>query len=184
MREFEILEEFLDFAWAQISRGRADKKSPARCPTFITKNNHGYPRARTLVLRRSNRESDEIEFHTDKTSQKMLSLEKDPRAGIHFWLPRTQLQIQMDVIVEVRVGELTLSNWKNVPNSSRSSFGTIPSPGTVIQKSLDYSQLPDQNRFAILICHIKLIELLHLGAKHVRARFMKSQQWNGQWLAP
>ena len=60
MREFEILEEFLDFAWLQIARGKADRKSPARCPTFITTNNDGYPRARTLVLRRSNRESDEI----------------------------------------------------------------------------------------------------------------------------
>ena len=43
MREFEILEEFLDFAWLQISRGKADRKSPARCPTFITTNNDGYP---------------------------------------------------------------------------------------------------------------------------------------------
>ena len=137
MREFEILEEFLDFAWAQISRGRADKKSPARCPTFITKNNHGYPRARTLVLRRSNRESDEIEFHTDKTSQKMLSLEKDSRAGIHFWLPKVQLQIQMDVNVKIKVGEVTAPIWRNVPKNSRVSYGTIPTPGTIIKKPFD-----------------------------------------------
>ena len=184
MREFEILEEFLDFAWLQIARGKADRKSPARCPTFITTNNDGYPRARTLVLRRSNRESDEIEFHTDKTSQKMLSLEKDSRAGIHFWLPKVQLQIQMDVNVKIKVGEVTAPIWRNVPKNSRVSYGTIPTPGTIIKKPFDYEQNPAQNRFAILICHIQLIELLHLGAKHVRARFMKSQKWKGLWLAP
>ena len=36
MKDFQKLDDFLDFAWVQISRGKADKKSPARHPTFVT----------------------------------------------------------------------------------------------------------------------------------------------------
>jgi hypothetical protein len=36
MKVFHKLDDFLDFAWVHISRGKADKKSPARHPTFIT----------------------------------------------------------------------------------------------------------------------------------------------------
>ena len=74
MKNFQNLDDFLDFAWVQISRGKADKKSPARHPTFITLNTNGFPNARTLVMRQCDRESNQIEFHTDTFSSKMLSL--------------------------------------------------------------------------------------------------------------
>ena len=101
MKTFQKLDDFLNFAWTQISRGKVDKKSPARHPTFVTSNSDGFPKARTLVMRRSDRKRNEIEFHTDTTSSKMFALEENARAGIHIWLPKVHLQIQMDVVVEV-----------------------------------------------------------------------------------
>ena len=80
MRVFQELDDFLDFGWAQISRGKANKKSPARHPTFVTSSVDGYPHARTLVMRRSDRINNEIEFHTDTTSSKMLVLKENPFA--------------------------------------------------------------------------------------------------------
>ena len=97
MKNFQNLDVFLDFAWAQVSRGRADKKSPARHPTFVTSSSDNFPRARTLVMRRSDRKNNEIEFHTDTTSSKMFFLQEDPRAGIHIWLPKVQLLIVMQL---------------------------------------------------------------------------------------
>ena len=99
MKVFQKLDDFLDFGWAQISRGKADKKSPARHPTFVTSSADGFPNARTLVMRRCDRKNNQIEFHTDTASSKMLALKENPRAGIHIWLPKVQLQIQMDVVV-------------------------------------------------------------------------------------
>ena len=184
MKIFQKLDDFLDFGWVQISRGKADKKSPARYPTFVTSSADGFPNARTLVMRRSDRKNNQIEFHTDTASLKILALEKNPRAGIHVWLPKVQLQIQIEVDVEVMVGDITIPNWRNVPAKSAFAYGTIPAPGTAIKSSLAYDYAPDQKRFAVLICHIQSIQLLLLGVKHIRAYYKKTTNWQGEWLSP
>ncbi len=184
MKIFQKLDDFLDFGWSQIYRGMADKKSPARQPTFVTSSADGFPNARTLVMRRSDRENNQIEFHTDTASSKMTELEKNPRAGIHIWLPKVQLQIQMDVVVEIKVGDITIPYWNNVPTNSRVTYGTIPSPGNVIESPFANDYAPNQKRFAILVCHIESVQLLLLGDKHVRANYKKKNNWQGEWLSP
>ena len=184
MKDFQKLDDFLEFGWAQIYRGKADKKSPARHPTFVTSSINGFPNARTLVMRRCDQKNNKIEFHTDTASSKMFALKENPRAGIHIWLPKVQLQIQMDVVVEVKVGDITIPNWRNVPTNSRVAYGTIPTPGTVIESPLAYDYAPSQKRFAVVICHIQLIQLLLLGAKHIRANYKKTTNWQGEWLSP
>ena len=184
MKVFLKLDDFLDFGWAQISRGKVDKKSPARYPTFITSSADSFPNARTLVIRRFDRKNSQIEFHTDTASSKMSALKENPHAVIHIWLPKVQLQIQMDVNVEVKVGDITIPNWRNVPTNSRVAYGTIPSPGAIIESPLAYDYAPSQKRFAVLICHIQSIQLLLLGAKHIRANYKKTTNWQGEWLSP
>ena len=184
MKVFQKLDDFLDFGWAQIYRGNADKKSPARYPTFVTSGIDNFPNARTLVMRRSDRENNQIDFHTDTTSSKMLDLKKNPLAGIHIWIPKVQLQIQMEVVVEIKVGDITIPYWNNVPTNSRVTYGTIPSPGTVIKSPNAYDHAPDQKRFAVLVCHIETIQLLLLGVKHIRANYKKINNWQGEWLSP
>ena len=184
MKVFQKLDDFLNFGWAQISRGKADKKSPARHPTFVTSSADGFPNARTLVMRRCDRKNNQIEFHTDNTSSKMLALKENPLAGIHIWLPKVQLQIQIDVVVEVKVGDITIPYWRDVPTNSRIAYGTIPIPGTVIQNPLAYDHAPDQKRFAVLVCNIQSIQLLLLGTKHIRAYYKKTTNWQGEWLSP
>ena len=135
-------------------------------------------------MRRCDRKNNQIEFHTDATSSKLLALKENPRAGLHIWLPKVQLQIQMDVVVEVKAGDITIPYWRNVPTNSRIAYGTIPSPGTVIGCPLAYDHAPDQKRFAVLKCHIQSIQLLLLGIKHIRAYYKKKNNWQGEWLSP
>ena len=184
MKAFEKLDNFLEFGWAQLFRGKADKKSPARHPTFVTSSEKSFPNARTLVMRRIDRKDNQIEFHTDTASSKMMALEKNPHAAIHIWLPKVQLQIQMDVLVDVKVGDITIPNWRNVPTYSRVAYGTIPNPGSVIEGPFDYDHAPDQKRFAVLLCDIQSIQLLLLGVKHIRAHYKKTTNWQGEWLSP
>ena len=184
MKIFQKLDDFLDFGWAQIYRGKADKRSPARYPTFVTSSADGFPNARTLVMRRSDRKNNQIEFHTDTASSKMLDLKKNSRAGVHIWIPKVQLQIQMDVVVEIKIGDITIPYWDDVPTNARVTYGTIPSPGTVIESPIAYDHSPDQKRFAVIVCHIERIQLLLLGFKHVRANYKKTNNWQGEWLSP
>ena len=184
MKDFQKLDDFLEFGWAQIYRGKADKKSPARHPTFVTSSIDGFPNARTLVMRRCDQKNNKIEFHTDTASSKMFALRENPRAGIHIWLPKVQLQIQMEVIVQVKVGDITIPYWRDVPTNSRVAYGTIPTPGTTIESPLDYNHKPDQKRFAVLVCDIQSIQLLLLGVKHIRAHYKNSTNWQGEWLSP
>ena len=184
MKVFQKLDDFLDFGWAQIYRGNADKKSPAMYPTFVTSGINNFPNARTLVMRRSDRKNNQIDFHTDTASSKMLVLKENPQAGIHIWLPKVQLQIHMDVVVEIKFGDITIPYWNNVPTNSRITYGTIPSPGNVIDSPFAYDYVPDQKRFAILECHIESVQLLLLGVKHVRANYKKTNNWQGEWLSP
>ena len=93
-------------------------------------------------------------------------------------------QIQMNVNVEVKNGDITIPYWNNVPANSRTAYGTIPAPGTVIKNPFDYEYAPDQKRFAVLICHIQTIQLLLLSDKHIRAKFKKESNWQGEWLSP
>ena len=133
MKVFQKPDDFLDYAWAQISRGKADKKSPARHPTFVTSSADGFPNARTLVMRRSDRKNNQIEFHTDTASSKMFALKENPRAGIHIWLPKVQLQIQMDVVVEVKVGDITIPYWRMF----QLTLGSLMELFLVLVKSLE-----------------------------------------------
>ena len=73
----------------------------------------------------------------------------------------------MEIIVEVKVGDTTIKNWRNVPTYSRVAYGTIPNPGSVIKGPFDYDLAPDQKRFAVLLCDIQSIQLLLLGVKHI-----------------
>ncbi len=184
MKDFQKLDDFLEFGWAQIYRGKADKKSPARHPTFVTSSADGFPSARTLVMRRCDQKNNQIEFHTDTASSKMFALKENPCAGIHIWLPKVQLQIQMDVIVEIKVGDITIPYWRDVPTNSKVAYGTIPSPGSVIEGPFDYDHAPDQKRFAVLLCDIQSIQLLLLGVNHIRAHYKKTTNWQGEWLSP
>ena len=184
MKVFQKLDDFLNFGWAQISRGKADKKSPAKYPTFVTSSVDSFPNARTLVMRRSDRKNNQIEFHTDTASSKMFILKKNPHAGIHIWLPKVQLQIQMDVVVEIKVGDITIPYWRDVPTNSRTAYGTIPSPGKVLESPLAYEHAPNQKRFAVLVCDIQSIQLLLLGIKHIHAYYKKTTNWRGELLFP
>ena len=150
----------------------------------MTSSADGFPNARTLVMRRCDQKNNQIEFHTDTASSKMFALKENPCAGIHIWLPKVQLQIQMDVIVEVKVGDITIPYWRDVPTNSKVAYGAIPSSGSVIKGPFDYDHAPDQKRFAVLVCDIQSIQLLLLGLKHIRAHYKKTTNWRGEWLSP
>lgn len=184
MQNLEDLSAFLDSCWQHLGRGVADSRSPARYPTFATVSAEGKPEARTVALRAAHRSSHSVEVHTDIATAKVRALAATPFAALHIWLPKADLQIRLTTTVTLLQGNAVEAAWQKVPAASRVSYGTQPDPGLPIESAFDYEKPPLRERFVVLHCAIDHIDLVHLGAKHRRAAFMRSDDWAGQWLAP
>ncbi|MEO0389373.1 MAG: pyridoxamine 5'-phosphate oxidase family protein [Pseudomonadota bacterium] len=178
------LATFLAEAWQHLGRGVADSRSPARYPTLATVSPNGLPEARTVALRRASASESCVEVHTDLATPKVAALRATPKAALHIWLPRADLQIRLTADVSVLSGPDVQAAWDKVPPASRVSYGTAPDPGTPIADVYAYTKPPNRDRFAVLHCSLEHIDLVHLGARHRRAAFQRSDGWAGQWLAP
>ncbi len=178
------LPDMLDQVWQRLGRGVADAKAPARLPVLATVSPEGWPEARTVVLRAATRSEGTCEVHTDLTSDKMASLSAAPRAALHIWEPRAQLQMRLAARVQVLSGAGAAGRWARVPDASRAGYGKHPVPGTPIPGPLDYETRSDPAAFAVLILTLDRIEALHLGPQHSRALYLREDGWQGRWLSP
>lgn len=181
---FTTLSGLLETAWTELNLGVADSHHPARNATFATVDENGLPRVRTVVLRRADQNLSELDVHTDLRSDKIGDLRANPVASFLFWLPDQRLQLRLSCDVAIKSGPAVTSLWDKVPQHSRIAYGSSPSPGTPIESALAYVKAPDPDDFAVLVCRINEIDVLHLGEDHRRARYTKKRDWVGEWLAP
>jgi len=181
---FETLDGTWTRVWGTLGRGVADAKHPARRPTFATTSPEGWPEARTVVLRSADREAGEVSLHTDLYSDKIKSLRASPRAALHIWDAKQDLQIRLQAEVTIRSGPETQALWDQIPDHARQSYGVTPAPGTPIADSLAFDKAPDPATFAVLHCKVTHIDAVHLGERHRRCSFSRARQWRGQWLSP
>ena len=184
MSDLTNLGLFYDEAWQLIRRGVADRRSASRHPTFATVSPEGMPEARTVVLRNASQTRADLEVHTDTASGKITSLAQSPYAAIHIWDSRARLQIRATARIYVLTGPDAAPRWENVPDAGRVSYGSQPTPGAQIEAAFAYQHAPDPARFAVLICELESLDLLHLGEQHRRAQFLRAQGWRGTWCAP
>ncbi|APX11435.1 pyridoxamine 5'-phosphate oxidase [Tateyamaria omphalii] len=178
------LAAFLEEAWQLLRRGVADSRSPARYPTFATVSPAGVPEARTVALRRAAQTEAVVEVHTDINTPKIAAVRASPVAAFHVWLPKSNLQIRLTTTVAILTGDAVEEAWTRVPPASRVSYGTVPDPGTPIEDVYAYEKPPERARFAVLRCTIDHIDLVHLGERHRRAEYVRSDGWAGTWCAP
>ena len=181
---FTTTDGILTRVWSTLGRGVADAKHPARRPTFATVSPTGWPEARTVVLRAAEREAGEVTVHTDLQSDKIASLRTTPRAALHIWDAKADLQIRLQAEVTITHGPEVRALWDRIPDHAQQSYGVTPPPGTPIATALDYVKDPDPETFAVLTCYVVHIDAVHLGADHRRARFQRANDWRGEWLSP
>ena len=175
---------FLDDAWRHLQRGVADSRSPARYPAFATAAAGGTPEVRTVVLRGASRSQSRLEVHTDIATSKVVALQHSPKAAFLVWLPRADLQIRITTTVDILTGSDIDQQWDRIPERSRVSYGTHPTPGSLISNAYAYEKSSERERFAVLSCSVLLIDLVQLGVRHRRAEFSHENDWVGKWLAP
>lgn len=167
-----------------LDRAETDPSSSARLLPMATSDSTGQPDLRTLVLRGWDARAMTLDVHTDANSSKVTQLRANPRAVFLIWDAPTQQQFRIKTDVEIRVGAAVADHWARVPISSRKGYGVVPSPGQPITESLAYDRPADPDCFAVVRCVATEIEALQIGPPHRRARFVKSDGWAGQWLAP
>lgn len=181
---FETHDGLWDRLWKLLAQGLADPGHPARLPCLATVSADGWPEARTVVLRLADAATATVTVHTDLYSDKMRSLAATPRAALQIWDPATALQLRLQADVSVASGPATRALWDRIPDHAQQSYGVTPPPGTAIADALDYVKDPDPESFAVLICRLRDVDVVHLGQAHRRASFSRTRGWQGQWLSP
>jgi pyridoxamine 5'-phosphate oxidase len=181
---FETLPGLWTGLWDCLAEGVARRDAPARHVVLATVGLDGGPEARTVVLRGADADAGVIEFHTDLHSAKVAELRRDGRAAVVVWDGERRLQVRLSVSVTELQGDAAAAIWEQVPDPSRQSYGVVPAPGTPIAGALDYEKCADRATFAVLLCELRRVDLVHLGEVHRRAGFARADGWAGRWLVP
>ncbi len=194
---YENLEEIQNKYWSMLNDAVTNRGSPFRIPVFICAQQNEVD-GRIVVLRKSDRANNLLQFHTDFRSPKVEILKKNNNASLVFYDKEEKIQLRVKVMCEINnQNSTTKESWKKTQHISRRCYLTDSPPGTssenptsgMISKLEDFDYTMEQSEngyknFTVIKCHIKLIEWLYLAAKgHRRAKFNFETKKNN-WLVP
>ena len=194
---YENLEEIQNKYWSMLDDAVTNRASPFRIPVFMCAHQDEID-GRIVVLRKSDRENNLLQFHTDLRSPKVDILKKNNKASLLFYDKEEKIQLRVKVDCEINnQNSTTEESWKKTQHISRRCYLTDSPPGTtsenptsgMISKLEDFDYTMEQSEegyknFTVIKCNIKSIEWLYLAAKgHRRARFDISNN-KQNWLVP
>jgi len=194
---YENFEEIQKKLWSMLDDAVINRSSPFRIPVFICADQNEVD-GRIVVLRKSDRNSNVLQFHTDLRSPKVNILKKNNKASLLFYDKEEKIQLRVKVECEINnQNSITEESWKKTQHISRRCYLTDSPPGTssekptsgMISKLEDFDFTMEQSEkgyknFTVIKCKIKSIEWLYLAAKgHRRAKFDLGTNKN-TWLVP
>jgi 3-hydroxyisobutyrate dehydrogenase len=194
---YEDLAEIQNKYWSMLEDAVTNRSSPFRIPVFMCSNNDEID-GRIVVLRKSDRENNLLQFHTDLRSPKVDILYNNNKASLLFYDKEKKIQLRVKVECKINnQNSVTEASWKKTQHISRRCYLTDSPPGTIsenptsgmISKLEDFDYTMEQSEdgyknFTVIKCYIKSIEWLYLAAKgHRRAKFdIKNNK--EYWLVP
>ena len=194
---YEDFAEIQNKYWSMLDDAVTNRSSPFRIPVFICAHQNEVD-GRIVVLRKSDRKNNLLQFHTDLRSPKVDILKKNKNASLVFYDKEEKIQLRVKVECEVNnQNSITEESWKKTQHISRRCYLTDSPPGTssenptsgMISKLEDFDYTMEQSEegyknFTVIKCKIKSIEWLYLAAKgHRRAKFDLEANKNS-WLVP
>ena len=194
---YEDFTEIKKKIWSMLDDAVTNRSSQFRIPTFICGHNNDID-GRIVVLRKSDRENNLLQFHTDLRSPKVDILNNNNKASLLFYDKEEKIQLRVKVECEINnQNSVTEASWKKTQHISRRCYLTDSPPGTIsenptsgmISKLEDFDYTMEQSEdgyknFTVIKCYIKSIEWLYLAAKgHRRAKFDFKTNKNS-WLVP
>ena len=194
---YENFEEIQKKLWLMLDDAVINRSSPFRIPVFICANQNDID-GRIVVLRKSDRKNNLLQFHTDLRSPKVKILKNNNKASLLFYDKEEKIQLRVKVDCEINnQNSTTEESWKKTQHISRRCYLTDSPPGTISNnptsgmisqlEDFDYSMEQSEEgykNFTVIQCKIKSIEWLYLAAKgHRRARFDIDSN-KDTWLVP
>ena len=177
-------------AFALLARGVADRRSPFHTPTLASIGADGAPRARTLVLRGFDAARREIRLHSDRRSDKLAELSRDPRCALHLYDAGAQVQIRLEGAARLHLDDAVAdAAWEASRPFSRLCYAITPAPGTPVPAPppTPREQADGRAHFGVIMLGFHSLEWLWLAAEgHRRARFAwdAAGAMEATWLVP
>ena len=194
---YEDLKEIQNKYWSMLDDAVTNRGSPFRIPVFICSDQNTID-GRIVVLRKSDRQKNLLQFHTDYRSSKVSIIKKNNNASLVFYdkEEKIQLRIKVECIINNQ-NLISEESWKKTQHISRRCYLTDDAPGTIsnnptsgmISKLEDFEYTMEQSEdgyknFTVIQCKIQSIEWLYLAAKgHRRAKF-DIEKKEETWLIP
>ena len=175
---------------ALLAEGAADPSSPWRNPALATLGLDGMPQARTVVLRRFDLASRQVETHTDTRSAKYRELQAHPAASLHGWDGGRRVQLRLTGSIELHTtGRVSDAAWAALRPQSRATYSVVPGPGTVLrapEATGETAQDAARGVFCVVRLVFDTLDYLRLGqGSHRRARFSWAEERRAaMWLVP
>jgi len=194
---YENFEEIKNKYWSMLEDAVSNRASSFRIPVFICSHQDEVD-GRIVVLRKSDRENNLLQFHTDFRSPKVEILKNNNKASLLFYDKEEKIQLRVKVNCEINnQNSITEESWKKTQHISRRCYLTDSPPGTssenptsgMISKLEDFDYTMDQSEegfknFTVIKCNIKSIEWLYLAAKGHRRAMFDIENKKERWLVP
>ncbi len=194
---YENFEKIQEKLWSMLDDAVVNRSSPFRIPVFICSDQKDID-GRIVVLRKSDRSNNILQFHTDLRSQKVDILKKNKNASLVFYDKEEKIQLRVKVICEINnKNSVTAEAWKKTQHISRRCYLTDNAPGSIsesptsgmISKLEDFDYTMEQSEagyknFTVIKCKIKSIEWLYLAAKGHRRAIFDFENNKTNWLVP
>ena len=183
------LREVRATAFALLSRGVADRRSPLHTPTLASIGLDGAPRSRTLVLRGFDAASRILRLHSDSRSDKFAEILRDPRCALHGYDPAAQVQMRLEGMASLHSNDAVAdAAWGATQPFSRIIYAIEPAPGTAIAVPMPAptDEAAGRPHFGVILLQIHSLEWLFLAAAgHRRARIdWLTGEERATWLVP
>ncbi len=194
---YENFEEIKNKYWSMLEDAVSNRASSFRIPVFICSHQDEVD-GRIVVLRKSDRENNLLQFHTDFRSPKVETLKNNNKASLLFYDKEEKIQLRVKVNCEINnQNSITEESWKKTQHISRRCYLTDSPPGTssenptsgMISKLEDFDYTMDQSEegfknFTVIKCNIRSIEWLYLAAKGHRRAMFNIENKEESWLVP
>ena len=194
---YEDFTEIKNKIWSMLDTAIKDRGSPFRIPVFICGGQGDFD-GRIVVLRKSDRENNIIQYHSDIRSNKIAKLKSNKNAAMLFYDKEEKIQVRLKVECIVNhENEITKQSWLKTGHMSRKCYLVDHGPGTEsdtptsglkpeldnFEFTMEQSEVGYKN-FTVIQCKIKSMEWLYLAAKgHRRAKFDLENN-KDTWLIP
>src|SRR6056300_1534594 len=127
---YENLEEIQNKYWSMLDDAVTNRSSPFRIPVFICAYQDQVD-GRIVVLRKSDRANNLLQFHTDFRSPKVDILKKNNKASLLFYDKEEKIQLRVKVDCKINnQNPTTEESLKKTQHISRRCYLTDNTPGT------------------------------------------------------